>query len=79
MILLVGEFTKWVIISSIIAWPVAYYIIDEWLQGFAYRTSPNIWVFGLSAAFSFFIAGLTVSYQSVKAALTNPVDSLRYE
>jgi len=79
MILLVSEFTKWVIVASIIAWPVAYFVIHEWLQEYAYRTRPNIWVFGLSAAFAFIIAALTVSYQSVKAAITNPVDSLRYE
>jgi putative ABC transport system permease protein len=75
----VGEFTKWVVVASLIAWPVAYLIVHEWLQGFAYRTSPSIWIFGLSAAFALFIAILTVSYQSVKAAMTNPVNSLRYE
>ena len=79
MILLVGEFTKWVIVASIIAWPLAYFVIHAWLQGFAYRTSPNILVFGLSGASAFFIAVLTVSYQSVKAAITDPVNSLRYE
>jgi putative ABC transport system permease protein len=79
MFLLVGEFTKWVMISSLIAWPVAYFVVHEWLQGFAYRINPSIWVFGLSAAFAFIIAALTVSYQSMKAAVTDPVDSLRYE
>ena len=79
MILLVGEFTKWVILASIIAWPLAYFIIRGWLQGFAYRTSPDALVFVLSAAFAFFIAALTVSYQSIKAAMTDPVNSLRYE
>ena len=77
--LLMSEFIKWVMLSSIIAWPVAYFVIHRWLQGFAYRTSPNIWVFGLSAGFAFLIAVLTVSYQSVKAAITDPVNSLRYE
>jgi putative ABC transport system permease protein len=79
LILLVSEFTKWIAVASIIAWPVAYFIIHKWLQGFAYRTSPSIWVFGLSAVVAFFIAVLTVSYQSFKAAITNPVNSLRYE
>ena len=77
--LLMSEFIKWVMLSSIIAWPVAYFVIHRWLQGFAYRTSPNIWVFGLSAGFALFIAVLTVSYQSVKAAITDPVNSLRHE
>ena len=79
LILLVSEFIKWVMVASIIAWPVAYFIINKWLQGFAYRTSPNIWIFGLSAGFAFFIAVLTVSCQSIKAAITDPVNSLRYE
>jgi len=79
LILLVSEFIKWVVAASVIAWPVAYFIINKWLQGFAYRTSPNFWVFGLSAGFALFIAMLTVSYQSVKAAITDPVNSLRYE
>lgn len=79
LVLLAGEFTKWVMVASLIAWPVAYFAIHRWLLGFAYRTNPNIWVFGLSAVFAFLIAVLTVSYQSVKAAIANPVNSLRYE
>ncbi len=79
LILLVREFTRWVLIACLIAWPVAYFVIHEWLQGFAYRTNPSIWVFGLSAAFAFFTAVITVGYQSIKAAVANPVHSLRYE
>ncbi len=79
LILLVAEFTKWVSVASIIAWPVAYFIINKWLQGFAYRTNLSVWVFGLPAAFALLIALMTVSYQSLKAAVANPVDSLRYE
>ena len=79
MLLLVSAFTKWVTIANIIAWPVAYFIMNKWLYRFAYRTSLNIWIFGLSAVFVFLIAVLTVSYQSIKAAITNPVNSLRYE
>lgn len=77
--LLVSEFTKWVIVANIIAWPVAYFIINKWLQGFAYRTNLDILIFGLSAAIAFLIAVMTVSYQTIKAAVTNPVNSLRYE
>jgi putative ABC transport system permease protein len=77
--LLVREFTKWVVVANLIAWPVAYFIIDKWLQGFAYRTNLAIWIFGFSAAFALFIAVMTVSFQSIKAALTDPVNSLRYE
>jgi len=79
LVLLVSEFTKWVFFANIIAWPVAYFIMNKWLQGFAYRTNLNIWIFGLSASLAFLIAVFTVSYQSVKAAVTNPVNSLRYE
>ena len=77
--LLVGEFTKWVLVASIIAWPVAYLVIHTWLKAFAYRTTLSVWVFGLSAAAALWIAVLTVGFQSLKAAVANPVDSLRYE
>jgi hypothetical protein len=53
--------------------------MNRWLQSFAYRAGINVWIFVLSAAISFLIALLTVSAQSIKAALANPVDSLRYE
>jgi putative ABC transport system permease protein len=79
LILLVAEFTKWVFVASILAWPLAYFVTHEWLQGFAYRTNMSVWVFGLSAAFALLIALMAVGYQSLKAAIANPVDSLRYE
>jgi putative ABC transport system permease protein len=77
--MVIREFSKWVIISNIIAWPVAYYFMNKWLQNFAYRINLGLWIFVMSAALAFFIALLTVSYQSIKAATANPVDSLRYE
>lgn len=73
------EFTKWVIVANVIAWPVAYYALRRWLQNFAYRTTIGLWTFVLAAALAFVIALLTVSFQAVKAALANPVESLRYE
>jgi putative ABC transport system permease protein len=73
------EFLKWVLIANLIAWPVAYYFMDKWLQNFAYRTDLKIETFLLSGAVTFIIALLTVSYQTVKAANANPADSLRYE
>jgi len=72
-------FTKWVLLANIIAWPVAYYFMNRWLQNFAYRIELSVWIFVLSGLAAFFIALLTVSYQSIKAATANPVDSLRYE
>lgn len=73
------EFTKWVIAANLIAWPVAYYAMDRWMQNFAYRTTLGIWPFLLSAVLALAIALLTVSVQSLKAALADPVESLRYE
>jgi putative ABC transport system permease protein len=77
--LFVGEFTKWVFVASLIAWPVAFFVVHSWLKAFAYRTALSVWVFGLSAASALFIAVLTVGIQSLKASVANPVDSLRYE
>ncbi len=73
------EFLKWVLIANILAWPVAYYFMDKWLQNFAYRTNLKIWMFLFSGVLALLIALLTVSYQAIKAARANPADSLRYE
>jgi len=78
-VLLSKEFTKWVFLANIIAWPVAYYVMTKWLQNFAYRMNMGLWPFVLAAVLAFVIALMTVSYQSIRAAFTNPVDSLRYE
>jgi putative ABC transport system permease protein len=78
-LMLSRQFTKWVLLANCIAWPVAYYIMFRWLKNFAYRTSIGIWPFVLSGAFALLIAFLTISYQSIKAAIANPVKSLRYE
>ena len=77
--LLTKEFTKWVIIANIVAWPAAYFAMKEWLQNFAYPINISFWVFILSTVIALVIAFTTTSFQSVKAALANPVDSLRYE
>jgi len=79
VILLTKESTKWVLTANLLAWPVAYVIMHKWLQIFAYRININIGFFILSAVVTLFIAWLTSSYQSVKASLVDPVDSLRYE
>jgi putative ABC transport system permease protein len=63
----------------IIASPVAYYLMHQWLQGFAYRVNVNGWLFLLSGAAAVMIALLTISFQAIKAALANPVKSLRSE
>ena len=73
------EFIILTLIANLIAWPVAYIAMSKWLQSFAYRTQISISVFILSALIALVIALLTVCYQSVKAALANPVHSLKYE
>jgi putative ABC transport system permease protein len=77
--LLSKDFLKLVIISIIIASPIAYYFMQKWLQDFAYRIEISGWIFVLAGALAVIIALLTVSYQAIRAALANPVKSLRTE
>lgn len=77
--LLSSEFLILVIIALGIALPVSWYAMNSWLQGFAYRTSLQWWMFGLSGMIIILIATVTVSFQAVKAALVNPIRSLRSE
>jgi putative ABC transport system permease protein len=79
VILLSKEFTKWVILANVIAWPIGYYAMSKWLQNFAFRTEIGIGIFFLSALAALAIALAAVSYQSIKAALANPVEALRFE
>jgi len=79
ILLLSKEFIAWIIIANIVAWPFAWFIMNKWLQNFAYRVDIGIWIFILSASLALIIALITVSYQSIKAAVANPVESLRYE
>ncbi len=73
------DFTKWVLIANLIAVPAAYYLMHIWLQNFAYRININWWIFVLAGAIALAIALITVSFQAIKAAVANPVESLRYE
>jgi len=77
--LLSREFIKWVLISNIIAWPIAYYFMNNWLDTFVYKIQLNIWIFIASGFTALIVALLTVSYQSIRAAVANPVESIRYE
>jgi putative ABC transport system permease protein len=79
MWLLSGQFIKWVIIANLIAWPVGYFVMNRWLDGFAFRASLSIWIFAISGLTALAIAAMTVSSQVIKAALANPADSLKYE
>ncbi len=73
------EYGKIVVLANIIAWPLAYFIINRWLQDFAYRININIFKFILASVIALTVALVTVSYQSIKAGLKDPVESLRYE
>jgi ABC-type antimicrobial peptide transport system permease subunit len=77
--LLSGDFVLLVIISCLVATPIAYYYLAEWLQKFQYRTEASWWIFAAAGAGALFITLLTVSFQAIKAALMNPVRSLRTE
>ena len=78
--LLSKEFLKWVLLANALGLPTAYFIISRyWLSNFAYRSAPGILIFLLVAGLSLFIALLTVCGQAIRAAVANPVDSLRYE
>lgn len=79
LLLLSKEFSKWVLVANLFAWPLAYFMMRKWLQNFAYRTDIGLWPFLLSAMLILAIALVTVSYQSAKAALVDPVDCLKYE
>lgn len=73
------EFLKLVLIASLIAFPVAWWGMNEWLQGFAYRTNVSWWVFAVAGFAALLIALITISFQAIKAAIANPVKSLRNE
>jgi putative ABC transport system permease protein len=77
--LLSKDFMQLILVSNLIAWPLAYWGIREWLQGYAFRIEVNMWLFILPALLVWVIALLTVSVQTIKAAKSNPVKSLRYE
>ncbi len=79
MILLNKDFVRWVIIAFFIAAPVGWFLMNKWLETFAYKTSLSWWIFVLSGLIALAIAIMTVSWQSWRAATRNPVDALRYE
>lgn len=79
LLLLSKDMLKPVAVATIIAMPFAYFSMEKWLQNFAYRTPLHWWVFVLAAAVTFAIALFTISFQSLKAAVANPVKSLRSE
>lgn len=79
LILLSKDFTLWIIVANIISIPVVYYFMSNWLEEFAFRISINPLTFVFAGIATILIALLTAAYQTLKAALTNPVESLRDE
>ena len=79
VLLLSKEFAKYVLIANLFAWPIAYFVINTWLENFAYRISLDWWMFLISGGIALIIALATISIQVVKAATANPVKSLKYE
>lgn len=73
------DFAKLVLLSLLIGFPIAYFFMENWLEGFAYRIEIHWWVFALAGIIALGIALFTVSFQSIRAALTNPIKSLRNE
>jgi len=73
------DFAKLVLIGAVIAFPIAWFAMNKWLQDFAYRINIGWWIFLVAAAITLFIALCTVIFQAIKAALANPVQSLRTE
>jgi putative ABC transport system permease protein len=78
-VLLSKEFTKWVLLANLIAWPAAYLIMSKWLQNFAYRSGIGFGTFFLAGGIAWGIAFLTVAYQAIKASIADPIAALKYE
>jgi putative ABC transport system permease protein len=77
--LLSKDFAKLVVFANVIAWPAAYFVMNKWLQDFAYRIHLGVWTFLGAGILALGIALLTISFQAIKSALANPVEALRYE
>jgi putative ABC transport system permease protein len=77
--LLSRDFLKLILLANVVAWPIAYYVAGRWLANFAYQINISPWVFGIAGITALAIAFLTISVKAIKAALANPVKSLRSE
>jgi ABC-type antimicrobial peptide transport system permease subunit len=79
LFLTTSEYLVIVLVANIFAWPLAYYVMNKWLQDFAYRIDLTWTTFAFAGGIALIVALLTVSVQSIRAGLANPVDSLRTE
>lgn len=79
VVLLSKEFSRWILLANVFAWPIAFFAMHKWLENFAYRTGISFVLFLLAGVLSLVIAAIPVGYQALKAATANPVEALRYE
>jgi putative ABC transport system permease protein len=79
LIMLNWDLIKWILISFVLAIPLAFFFMHKWLENYAYKTALSWWIFALAGITAMIIAMITVSVQSWKAAGRNPVEALRYE
>ena len=79
VMLFVKDFSIWIGLANLLAWPLAWFAMTKWLQDFQYKVDITIWLFVIAFVLSWLIAILTISWQSIKAANTNPAESLKYE
>ncbi|MCP4726118.1 MAG: FtsX-like permease family protein [bacterium] len=77
--LLLKDFARLILVANIVSWPLGYFLMDRWLRDFAYRVDIDLNVFLFACITTYIIALITVSFQTIKAAIANPADSLRYE
>jgi len=73
------DFLKWILLAAILAFPISYYILNKWLDGFAYKTTLSWWIFIVSGVFALIIGLLTISWHTYKVANMNPANALRHE
>ena len=79
LMLFLTQFSKWVIISNILAWPISFLVMKNWIENFSYRIDFPFWTFIISLLLSLTIAVITVSWQSLKASRMNPAASIKVE
>ncbi len=77
--ILLKDFILWILLANVIAWPIAWITMNKWVQNFAYHINISLWIFLFSGTLALVIALLTVSFQTVRAASANPVESIKYE
>ena len=79
IMLLTRQFSYWVLLANILAWPIAYFLLDDWLSNFHYRIDMPYWVFLVSGITAFVLAVLTVGYRAFRSATSDPLESIKYE